>query len=357
MKNGTAMEPRPLISVIMPTYNRAHTLPRAIRSVLAQTWENLELIIADDGSADNTRQLIAEIPDRRLRYLRNDVNRGAAAARNLGLSHARGHFIAFQDSDDEWLLDKLTLQMEALRSHDGAYGATFGGKLLYGRNPAGRFGDGLSDYRPHKAQSVRSGRITSQLLSQNLISPQALLVRSDVVRAAGPFDERLPNNEDWEFMLRLSMQTRILFTNRPVVVAYISGDSISRNRHSNALSFMAIMKKHKELFSRHPKVYAQKLFATARYLHQLGRYRAAQKYLLRAVRVHPWSARSWFRLLHARLSTATQFGTAGTGGARSGGSRPMAAADRSGSLAAPRLDAYASSRNGPGRYVQRADSR
>ena len=121
MKIGTDQDSRPLISVIMPTYNRAHTLPRAIRSVLAQTWENLELIIADDASADNTRQLVLAIPDRRLKYVRNEINRGAAAARNLGLSHARGEYIAFQDSDDEWLLDKLTIQMEALRSHNGDY--------------------------------------------------------------------------------------------------------------------------------------------------------------------------------------------------------------------------------------------
>ena len=304
MPNRTSASQGPLVSVIMPTYNRAHTLPRAIRSVLAQTYGNLELIVADDASADQTPELMATIADPRLRYVRHEINRGAGAARNLGLAHARGDFIAFQDSDDEWLLDKLSFQLEMLQAAQGKYGATFGGKLIYGRDPAGRFGDGLSDYRPHQAHSVKSGCITPQMLSQNLISPQTLLMKADVAREAGRFDERLPNNEDWEFMLRLSMKTDVLFTNRPVVVAYISEDSISLNLRSNARSFMAITRKHRETFGRTPRVYAQKLFATGRYLYQLKRYRAARNYLYRALKIHPWSHKTWLRFLQAALRSA-----------------------------------------------------
>lgn len=304
MKNGGTRRSRPQVSVIVPAFNRAHTLPRAIRSILAQTWEDLELIVADDGSTDGTRELVESLPDARLRYFRNETNRGAAAARNLGLAHAQGDFIAFQDSDDEWLLDKLEFQLETLRVPGEEYGATFGGKLIYGRDPAGRFGDGLSDYRPHKAHRVVSGDLTAQLLEQNLISPQTLLMRTHVARDTGLFDERLPNNEDWEFMLRLSQRTRILFTNRPVVVAYISGDSISRNLRSNARSFMAVLKKHEALFRAHPRIHGGKLFALGRYLQRLGRPAAARKFLWRAVRQDPWSARGWARLSETWLHGA-----------------------------------------------------
>lgn len=358
MTDGTAQGSTPLISVIMPTWNRAHTLPRAIRSVLAQSWEHLELIIADDGSTDGTRELVERIPDPRLKYFRHQTNRGAAAARNLGLAHARGEYIAFQDSDDEWLLDKLTMQMDTLRSRAGEFGATFGGKLLYGRDPGGRFGEGLAAYRPDNLRAVRSGRITSQLLEGNLISPQTLLAQAQAVRETGSFDERLPSNEDWEFMLRLSMKTRVLFTNRPVVVAYISGDSISRNRHAHARAFMTITKKHQALFREQPRLYAQKLFTTARYLHQLGRYRSAQKFLLRALEVHPGSVRSWLRLLQARLAAIAAPWRKRTKPGTVPSLRPVrsrSAGRRRGR--AGRLIAFAFSRNEPERHVQRADSR
>lgn len=357
MNRGTGRGSPPLVSVIMPTHNRAHTLPRAIRSVLAQTWDDLELIIADDGSTDGTAALIANIADPRVKYFRHRTNRGAAAARNLGLAYARGDYIAFQDSDDEWLLDKLSMQIEALRAHGGAYGATFGGKLLYGRGPDGRFGDGLSAYRPHNG---RSGRITSQLLAGNLISPQTLLAEAGIVREAGLFDERLPSNEDWEFMLRLSMKTRVLFTNRPVVVAYISHDSITLNRHSHALAFMTIVKKHNALYRLRPRIYAERLFTAARYLHQIGRYRAAQKLFWRALRIYPWSVRSWVRLMHARFSQAT----AGRAATRTGRGGPAALQPGSGQLskagavqrAAGVFNLFPSSRNLPERHVQRPDT-
>lgn len=103
-----------LVSVIIPTYNRAHLIKRSVMSVLNQTYSNLELIIVDDGSIDNTEEVVKSINDDRAIYIKQP-NQGACAARNNGINHAKGEFIAFHDSDDVWHQDKLEKQLETLR--------------------------------------------------------------------------------------------------------------------------------------------------------------------------------------------------------------------------------------------------
>src|SRR5687768_5045704 len=104
----------PAVSVILPTYNRASLLTRSAGSVLAQSFSDLELIVVDDGSTEDVANAVAGLADPRVVYLRRDVRGGPAAARNSGVSRARGSYVAFQDSDDEWLLDKLQAQLAAL---------------------------------------------------------------------------------------------------------------------------------------------------------------------------------------------------------------------------------------------------
>ncbi|HII60985.1 glycosyltransferase family 2 protein [Pyrococcus horikoshii] len=118
-----------LVSVVLPTYNRAKVLPRAIESVLNQTYTNIELIIVDDGSRDNTKEIIREFQsqDERIVYLRNKRNLGANAARNIGIMHSTGEFIAFMDSDDMWLPWKLERQIKIMYSSLNSYPIVYSG--------------------------------------------------------------------------------------------------------------------------------------------------------------------------------------------------------------------------------------
>jgi len=285
-----------LVSVIIPTYNRARCLRRAIRSVLSQTHRNLELIIADDASTDDTASLVESIDDPRVVYVCQKRNMGASAARNLGLDVARGFFVAFQDSDDEWLLDKLEEQIASLENAGPEFGATFGSKLIYGHDDQFRYGPGRVTIAPTPDRNVVSGVLTSQLLHGNLISPQTLLVRSDVARRVGGFDTGLPCNNDWEYMLRLSTATQILYTEDPVVVAYIQEDSIHRKTRGKALSFLTILRKHVALFEQDPDAFSDRLFRAGRLLHRLGRYEAATICMRRAIALSPRKARPWLGL-------------------------------------------------------------
>ena len=104
---------KPLVTVIIPTYNRAKTIERSINSVLSQSYSNLELIVVDDGSSDNTKSVVENIDDSRVRYIWQN-NSGACAARNNGINNARGEYIAFNDSDDTWKPNKLEKQLEVV---------------------------------------------------------------------------------------------------------------------------------------------------------------------------------------------------------------------------------------------------
>jgi glycosyltransferase involved in cell wall biosynthesis len=115
----------PSVSVIIPTYNRAHLVLRAIQSVLSQTFADFELIVVDDGSVDNRREAVARFDDPRIQYIRLERNRGLGAARNVDTDAARGEYIAFLDSDDEWLESKLAEQLEQARHSSSGFGVFY----------------------------------------------------------------------------------------------------------------------------------------------------------------------------------------------------------------------------------------
>ena len=134
----------PAISVVMPSYNRESTIRAAAESVLRQTWQDFELIVVDDGSSDATVAALRAIDDPRLRILPQEVNRGVSAARNVGIDAARAPWVAFQDSDDEWLPEKLALQMARIEAMgDGLHRRL----LRHGRDPHARRRHGPR--RPH----------------------------------------------------------------------------------------------------------------------------------------------------------------------------------------------------------------
>lgn len=191
------------ISVILPAYNRAAVLPRAIRSVLAQTVQDFEILVADDASTDGTLDAIPD--DSRIRVVRLSQNAGAGAARNAAASIAVGEYFAFLDSDDEWKPDKLAHQLEILRGGDADLVGT--GHVLV--SPAGEtvFTPPALDpdgwrLQLHTACAFHGGSTP--------------LFRREVWDATGPMDTRLRVLEDWDWMLRASRRFRLRALARPL---------------------------------------------------------------------------------------------------------------------------------------------
>jgi len=128
----------PIVSVIIPTYIRAHVLAKAIQSLLNQTYQDFEIIVVDDGSIDNTEEVVKSFNDPRIRYIRHKENCGGSAARNTGIRAAYGECIAFQDSDDEWLPEKLEKQMQVFENAPAEVGVVYTGfRRIQGRSKAG----------------------------------------------------------------------------------------------------------------------------------------------------------------------------------------------------------------------------
>jgi glycosyltransferase involved in cell wall biosynthesis len=207
------------ISVIIPSHNRASSLPRALDSVLAQTQPAHEIIVVDDGSQDETSSLLARrYPDCRYLY---QPNRGVSSARNLGISQARGEWIALLDSDDAWLPDKLALQTEALGQHPGL-------RICHTEEVWIRNGVRVNPMRKHAKQG---GRIFQRCLPLCVISPSSVVLHKCLFEEYGDFDTRLPACEDYDLWLRLCAHEEVIFIQQPLTVKYGGhADQLSR-RH------------------------------------------------------------------------------------------------------------------------------
>lgn len=188
----------PKVSVIIPTYNRADLLRQAIRSVLLQTYDNFEIIIVDDGSTDNTSAVVGSFSDDRIRYFWQE-NQERSAARNNGIREARGEYLAFLDSDDVWLSDRLAIQTKLLECHSQSPLAH--GKYL-------RIDENNALVSPMEAYH-RSNDIEVRDYSQDLelgccVGILTVLVRRSAFEAVGGFDQQLSLAEDWDMWLRIS---------------------------------------------------------------------------------------------------------------------------------------------------------
>lgn len=278
-------QPQVAVSVILPVYNRSRSLRASAESVLQQSFRDLELIIVDDASTEDLEPIVRGLGDDRVRYIRQPVNGGASRARNTGLAAARGRFIAFQDSDDLWLPGRLARQVELLESLPPSVGAVTGFKILYGRDGAHTYGPGRVTCAPPAA-----GRLdleedqVRRFLMGNRISLQNAVFRRDCYPDIRWFDPCAKANADWEFTARLAQHTRVFEEIEPVVLAFISADSISTNSRKKIMGLLRIMKKNGPVLARYPDAHARMQTLMARMLFRIGKRRLAWRFLVAALR-------------------------------------------------------------------------
>ncbi len=198
----------PLVSVILPVFNRAWSLKRAIDSILSQTYANLETIVIDDGSTDETPMLLSSYGNRI--HVIHQPNRGVSAARNTGIREANGNLIALLDSDDAWLPDKIKTQVEFFATHAEAIICQT--EEIWIRN-----GKRINPKHRHKKQR---GMIFERSLSLCLISPSAVMMRRDLFDDVGLFDECLPACEDYDLWLRTTWKVPVELIETPLIVKH-----------------------------------------------------------------------------------------------------------------------------------------
>jgi len=227
------------VSVVVPTYNRAGIVGRAIDSALTQTYEDLEVIVVDDASTDDTGAVVGEYGPR-VRYYRHDENRGGSAARNTGIDHAEGEFVAFLDSDDEWHPGKVAAQLECLGSRSNEWGGVYCDFRQARSSPVGTVLDGLFS-RPSGQEGGESLLRDLLLLEFDHGGASTLLVRRDVLVELDGFDESFDRQQDWEFLGRLLRRWKLAYVDRCLVTKHDTGlpdlDVVRRSRRQYLRKF------------------------------------------------------------------------------------------------------------------------
>jgi glycosyltransferase involved in cell wall biosynthesis len=216
MEEISKIEKTPQVSVIIPTYNRARIIEEAVDSVLAQDYKDFELIIVDDGSQDNTSEVLA--PYGNDASILFQKNKGVSAARNRGIAEASGKLIAFLDSDDLWLPQKLSAQVEFFDQRPEAL-------ICQTEEVWLRNGIRVNPKHRHKKPS---GMIFEPSLKLCLVSPSAVMIRRDLLDRTGGFDETLPACEDYDLWLRISCRFPVYLIETPLI--------IKRGGHDDQLS-------------------------------------------------------------------------------------------------------------------------
>lgn len=211
------------VSVIIPTYNREKQIGRAIRSVLSQTYENYELIIVDDGSTDHTREIVGQFADERILYICQETNRGACHARNIGIQASQSDYIAFLDSDDEWMPDKLRFQMENMMNSSKNVGLVYCRMSGIERNGSRRCYTPAYDI----SKNLLEGDMFRLLLWWNFIGTPTMLVRRECLERVGCFKESLPCLQDYELVLRVAKEWQIGFVDEVLVEVHKTDNSLS----------------------------------------------------------------------------------------------------------------------------------
>ncbi len=225
-------DPKLSISVVIPTFNYARFLREAIDSALAQTFSPLEIIVIDDGSTDNTAEVMtAYASDSRVRYLRQE-NRGLSAARNAGVRAARGEFIALLDADDRWKPEKLSRQMAAFTGEQ--VGLVYCGREVFDEQ-------GVQDRNP--ADESKCDSALEWLTIANLFCPSSVVVRRRCFTEEGGFDESLRKVEDREMWIRLAKHFRFRCVPDCLVEWRLHGSALNRNTEGMEEAFRETLRR------------------------------------------------------------------------------------------------------------------
>lgn len=274
------MSDRPAISVVIPTFGRPRLLSRAIASVLAQTFGDFELIVADDASPEGTREAVAAFDDPRIVYLRSPRNLGSSAARNLGVRRARAPIVALLDDDDEYLPGFLQATHEALASPPDAVGFSWCGARIVRDLPDGS--ERLVRERRWERFQDGAGRLDPPHV---LATGYGLAVRADCFASIGGFDEGLRACVDVDFLLRLG--ARFDFRLIPEVLVKChqhAGDRLTDRTPERAEAYRRILEAHAERLESLPVLRVSIERKLAAICYHLGRRAEGRRTLIRALR-------------------------------------------------------------------------
>ncbi len=236
----------PIVTAIITTYNRANFIGRAIESVLAQTYGDFELIIVDDGSSDNTGEIVKGFRDQCIKYIRHDKNLGGQAARNTGIREAKGRYISFLDDDDQWLSTKIEKQVQRMEQCSLNVGLIYVGAEIIDKD------GNVIEYQYPK---IRGDVQYNLLLGSFFGSVTKALIKKECFDKVGLFDESLKSCQDWDMWKRISDFYEFDFVPEILAKIHLHGTQISSNYASLIPGRTRMVEKYEKDFIKYPKIY------------------------------------------------------------------------------------------------------
>lgn len=281
---------KPLVSIIIPTYNRAGLLPRSIESCLRQTYQNIEIIVVDDCSRDNTREVAQKYcnQDKRIVYIRNDKNEGAAHTRNAGIERSRGEFLAFLDDDCEYLPEKIDTEIALMHSlsprpsiiYSNMWREQKEAKTIYSLERKDKF--------------VTPGDIFD--CKYHFLEPTTWFIKKDFIRN-NMFDRDLYIYEDMDIMMRAVLAGEsVYFYNKPLSIKHaVAGLTTLSSKY--VLCRERFLKKHLPRVKKYKKYVSRFCYTLGKEWAQLGEYTKAKKYFWQAFLYWPIKVEYLFKII------------------------------------------------------------
>ena len=283
----------PIVSVVIPTYNRKNIIPRAIESVLNQTYKNFEIIIVDDGSTDGTIDFLTNQYDSKLKCVLQK-NQGASSARNRGINEAKGKYIAFLDSDDEWVASKLETQMAFLEKNPEI-------ALLCGKTYRS---DDIKKTNSYLTKKI-IGNLFTTLYSHSFVSTPTVIVKKNILDQVGGFDINYKSAEDFDLWLKITHDYKCAFLPGLVAIVNREGDNLSTDKITLHIHALEILEKHYDKNRIPPLVYKKAIsnscIALGRNYLSSGQIAKAKKYFTKSFKLYPFRFRSIRYMLKASL--------------------------------------------------------
>lgn len=280
----------PLVSIIMPAYNASSTIQETLQTILQQTYENWELVLIDDGSQDNTCELVALINDNRI-HLYREENKGSALARSQGTELAQGKYITFLDADDHWEPNKLEAQVELFQRLHPSVGMIHSNYVEF---------DHKGFYSPKPLRYCEklkiSGKIYEDLLIHNFIGLLTVIVKKEVIDQVGVFDPIYTGAEDWDLWLRIAKLYEVAYLPSPLARYRLNPHGQSKNYQTYEPGLWKVIEHHllKANMSQKQKKIGLWLFYRhmAHGFSRNGQINVGFKRLLKAIQVRPFEYRN-----------------------------------------------------------------
>jgi len=271
-ENGDA----PHVSVIILTYNRAPVLGRAIKSVFGQSYQDFELIVVDGCSTDNTEEIVKSFEDERIKYIKQGANRGISDARNIGIRSSKGDYIGFLDDDDEWLPNKLEMQVDLLDRLPEDYGVVYSGCRTE------QDGKIVGEYYP-----AYQGDVYYQMLRQGFIGTSTILIKRSCFRVAGFFDEELPSCEDWDMWIRLAKDYKFEYVPDILAVYHIHGNQMTFDHLKFIIGTKGVLNKYHEDFSRNRIILSEQYRYLGALYYLTGDKAEGTRFMFKSIKLNP----------------------------------------------------------------------